>query len=198
VGVDDDSLNTRWAGLSDGQPDAAANDQETPAFVRAAERRERWQRPGVRLALRSVSLLLVSLLAGQAGFHWRDRLAASQPALKPLLAFACGLAGCELKPPRVLDALVVDNTTVTRPPGAEAYRLAVQLRNRADYAVAAPHLELNLTDGQGQVIVRRVLTPSDFRVRETAIGAQSETLWSLDFSSGQRRISSYTVAAFYP
>jgi predicted Zn finger-like uncharacterized protein len=195
---EDDSQNSRWAGLGDESLPAPSADSVTPAFVRDAERRERWQRPGVRLALSTSCGLLAIALSAQIGFHWRDRLAASKPALRPLLAATCGLVGCELQAPRVLDALVVDGTTVSRQGAQDAFRLSVQLRNRADHPVAVPHLELNLTDAQGRLILRRVLKPADFRIAEPSIAAQTESTWSLDFTSGQRRITGYTVAAFYP
>jgi hypothetical protein len=171
-----------------------------PGFVRLAERRARWERPGVRALLSTVMAALLVGIVAQVAWHWRDRLAYAWPALRPMLTLACSELGCRLQAPRVIDALVVDNASMTRPPGADNYQLAVTLHNRADHPVAAPHLELTLSDGQGGVVIKRVLSPSDFRgADEEAISPQADATWTLEFAARDPgRISGYTVAAFYP
>jgi len=169
-----------------------------PDFVLVANRRARWQRPGARLALAVVGLLLACGLAGQAAWHWRDLLAVTwTPAQAPLQAL-CAAVGCELEAPRRLEAWVVDNTAVTRPPGVSGYRLSVHLRNRANHPVAVPSFDLVLTDAQGSTISRKVIQPEDFDFHDTAFAAQAEAQWTLEFTLNEGSLVGYTLAAFYP
>ncbi|MEX8518719.1 MAG: zinc-ribbon and DUF3426 domain-containing protein [Leptothrix sp. (in: b-proteobacteria)] len=169
-----------------------------PRFVRDADRRARWQRPWVRIVLSLLALLLLSGLAAQSVYQMRDRVAARWPQSKPLLQSACVYLACQIKPPRLIDAIVVDNTALTRPPGVDGYRLSVVLRNRAEHIVAAPHLELNLTDTTGAVVVKRVFSPADFRISQAELAAQSEITWTLAFQVTGQNIAGYTLSAFYP
>jgi predicted Zn finger-like uncharacterized protein len=172
-------------------------EEELPEFVRRADSQARWHRPAVRVALGGLALVLGGALLGQVAHHWHDLIAARWPATRPLLTQACVQWQCTLTSPRGLDALVVDSTTLSRPPTGEGYVLGVTLHNRAQHAIAAPHVELSLTDLAGAVVVRRVLTPADFRQTDTLAG-QSDASWSLEFTSTNPRIAGYTLAAFYP
>lgn len=171
---------------------------ELPGFVLAADRRARWQRPGARWALALSGLALAATLVAQVAWHWRELLAVTWPAARPPLTAACQALNCELGAPRRLEALVVDNTALSRPPGVSGYRLSVHLRNRADHAVAVPSFDLALTDAQGNTISRRVIRPEDFDYHEDALAAQAEAQWTLEFSLGEGSLVGYTLAAFYP
>jgi predicted Zn finger-like uncharacterized protein len=168
-----------------------------PDFVRRADKQARWHRPIVRAALSMAALLLGGVLVAQIGEHWHDLIAARWPATQPLLARACVQWDCALQPPQQLDALVVDSTTLSRPPNGDSYLLGVTLHNRAAHAIAAPHIELSLTDMSGAVVLRRVLTPAEFR-QSSLLEASSDASWNLEFTSTNQRIAGYTLAAFYP
>jgi predicted Zn finger-like uncharacterized protein len=168
-----------------------------PAFVRQADRAAWWRKPAVRILLTLGSVCAALALLLQLALHQRDSLAARWPTLHAPLGALCEQLGCTLKAPQQLDALVVENTALTRPAGVDGYRLQVSLRNRVDYTIRAPHLELSLTDSSGAVIVRRVLSPADFMQAET-LSASAEGNWQLELSSSDKRIAGYTVAAFYP
>ena len=166
--------------------------------MREADRRARWQRPWVRAGLIALSLLLLSGLGAQVGYQMRDRLAARWPQTLPVLQTVCAHLACQIQAPRLIEAIMVDNTALTRPPGVDGYRLSVVLRNRASHVVAAPHLELNLTDTTGAVVVRKVFGPADFQIRQAELVAQSDTTWSLAFQAPGQTIAGYTLSAFYP
>jgi predicted Zn finger-like uncharacterized protein len=168
-----------------------------PEFVRRADKQARWHRPIVRATLGLTALLLGSVLLTQASNHWHDLIAARWPATRPLLEQACAQWQCQLQPPRQLDALVVESTALSRPPGSDSYLLGVTLHNRASYTVAAPHIELSLTDLSGAVVVRRVLAPAEFR-QPAMLVASGDASWTLEFTSTNPRIAGYTLAAFYP
>jgi predicted Zn finger-like uncharacterized protein len=168
-----------------------------PGFVQRADRAARWQRPGVRVLLSLLVLVLTVGLAGQIAWHWRDRFAAQQPELRPWLAQACEALGCTLQPPRRPEALRVESSTLNKA-GADVYRLTVVLRNTADHVVRSPHLDLTLTDNDGAVVARRAIGPELVSGAAAALESQAEATWQLTLSSGGRRVSGYTVAAFYP
>ncbi|MFM2342746.1 MAG: hypothetical protein RLZZ592_2399 [Pseudomonadota bacterium] len=180
--------------LTDDLAPLPASPVATPGFIRQADSHARWQRPWVRSALKVSAVLLGTSLGMQMMLHGRDAAGARWPVLAPVLETLCR---CQLQPPRQLDALVVDSTTLTRPPGAASFVLGVMLHNRADHIVAAPHMELSLTDTRGQVVLRRVLSPEDFR-QPDRLQAQADATWTLEFRSSDSRISGYTLAAFYP
>lgn len=175
-----------------------SNLSDLPGFMREADRRARWQRPWVRAGLGLIGVLLLGALAAQASYQMRDRIAARWPQTLPLLRDACRQLGCEIQAPRQIDAIVVDNTALTRPPGVDGYRLSVMLRNRADHIVAAPHLELNLTDTTGAIVVRKVFSPADFQLSQTELAALSDVTWTLAFQVTGQQIAGYTLSAFYP
>lgn len=175
-------------------PAVQVDPEPTLDFIRQANSQARWQRPWVRGALSASALLLGIGLLAQIGTHWRDLAGARWPVLSPVLEALCQ---CRLQAPRQLDALVVDNTTLKRPQESAGFQLGVTLRNKATHPIAAPHIELSLTDTRGQVVLRRVLSPQDFRQPER-LQAQADATWLLDFSSTDSRITGYTLAAFYP
>jgi predicted Zn finger-like uncharacterized protein len=188
----------------DGRTGSAPRDDdafvgEAPAFVRVADRKARWSSPRVRLALSLVALLLAGLLALQAAHHFRDDLAAEVPALRPLLARWCGVAGCRVQPPRRIGDISVEHTALTRAAtGEAAYQLSVTLRNRADVPVRMPAVDLTLTDTAGQLVARRVLMPADFRVADPVLDAGGEAALQALLAPGDPRVAGYTVEVFYP
>jgi hypothetical protein len=84
----------------------------------------------------------------------------------------------------------------------DSYRLNVTLKNQAATEVAMPALELTLTDGQDQPLVRRVVMPDELGPNAAVIPAASE--WSgslaLAVAGGEAggRIAGYRLLAFYP
>lgn len=178
--------------------DRPATSVAAPEFVRRADRAARWRRPGVRLALSLTAAVAGLALALQVLMVYRDLAAARWPALQPLLANLCAGMGCTLEPPRLIDALVVESSGLVRTEGGSAYRLQVVLRNRADIALALPALDLTLTDAQGNVIARRVVTLAELGSHLARIGPGAELTLQGLLTAGERLISGYTIEIFYP
>lgn len=170
---------------------------QAPDFMRHAERKARWRSRPVRGALGVLLGLGILALALQAAHHWRDDLAAGQPALRPLLAAWCGVAGCTLQAPRQVDAITVESTTLTRAIGRDGYVLVVTLQSRARHAVAMPWLDLALTDGNGRLLVRKALAPRDFGAPGVLEPGRDTTL-QLALDAGAARVAGYTVEIFHP
>lgn len=176
---------------------AAAMAEPAPSFVLQADRAARWRRPGVRIALGLASLLATLGLAAQVTHAYRDRIAAASPALRPWLQQACATLGCRVGEYRQIDALSVESSGLVRVEGAPVYRLAVTLRNRAPLEVAAPAVDLALTDAQGQQLARRILTMADLNLPLRSLKPGSE----LPIQAPLRidgEVSGYTVEIFYP
>lgn len=171
---------------------------QRPDFVRQAEKAERWRRPGVRAALAALAVGLAALLGAQAAIEYRDTVAARWPALQPALAQACGALGCRVSAPRGIEALAVESSGLLRIEGTSLYRLTVVLRNRAAFALAAPAIDLTLTDNQGAVIARRVLRWQEFGVAREEVPAGPPTTLQAALGGPDRPVSGYTIEIFYP
>jgi predicted Zn finger-like uncharacterized protein len=175
-------------------------DLDRVSFVRSARRKATWRRPLVRVLLVLVMLLLAGVLALQYAVQERDKLAATQPQLRPWLQLLCGQLRCDIRPPRQIDAIVIDSSSFNRL-RSDAYRLSVSLRNVAPMPVAMPSLELTLTDSQDQPVIRSVLAPRDIgaaAVLPAAGDSTSTVAVSVAADGSGNRIAGYRLLAFYP
>jgi predicted Zn finger-like uncharacterized protein len=200
---DADLLTEEEAGLPPATDPAVAlsrgRNPGAPAFVRAAERAARWRTPRARAWLASTGLLLLVLLLLQMGHHFRDLAAARWPAWRPVLGAWCSVAGCRLEPPRRIEDVTVESSSLTRAAGgSDTFKLAVTLRNRGTLAVGMPSIDLTLTDTAGQLVARRALGPADFGAPGPTLAAGAEVPLQLLLSAGSPRVSGYTVEIFYP
>jgi predicted Zn finger-like uncharacterized protein len=158
--------------LRKGRPGTRGRDpaQQTPEFVKRAQRKAFWRHPATRTFLSVILAGLVLTLGMQLMHQFRDLLAAHNPESRPLLAQWCELVGCKLAPPLRLEDLQVESATLVRATseGPDSYRLAVVVHNRGSIDLAWPHIDLTLTDENGAVIARRVFSPTDAQWLDTA------------------------------
>jgi predicted Zn finger-like uncharacterized protein len=175
-------------------------------FVRQARRAAFWKKPWIRAVLALLLVLLSVVLVMQYVLHERDRLAARNPQARELLTGLCLQLGCEVKPLRDPEAIVIESSRFQKQlgadSGAEVYQLTFQLRNKADYAVAWPDLELSLTGSGDQPVVRVVLESDRYAsrdLRDLASGREhnASVLIKLDPAAAGGRISGYRLLAFY-
>ena len=171
--------------------------QQPPAFLREAKRKARWRSPRMRISLSFLSLLLAAVLVGQLALHFRDLTATRWPSTRPWLVAACQSLGCKVGLPRRIDDVAVESSSLSPANGGAAYRLTVVLRNRGSLPLALPSVELSLTDSDGQLVSRRVLSPLDFRA-DPRIAAGTESTLQLVFTADGPRVTGYTVEIFYP
>lgn len=165
-------------------------------------RRGRWSRVADKLTVLGLPVLLLALL-GQAVFHFRDALAAHVPALKPVLVRTCALIGCTIGPLHESSGLSIDASDLQADPAHRGLlMLTATLRNRAGLPLAYPHLELTLTDAQDQVVVRRVLLPSEYvgtgADLAAGIPANVEVPVKLFIDASATSQAGYRIYAFYP
>jgi predicted Zn finger-like uncharacterized protein len=177
---------------------AATSPAATPEFVRRADRAARWRHPSRRGPLAALALLLLALLAGQIGVHYRDTLAAGWPATKPWLQAACRLLGCRVEAPRRIESLNVDSSGLVRLQDSPLYRLSLVVQNKASTPVRMPAVDLVLTDGQGQTTARRVLRAAELGHVSDSLPAGGEVSLQATLDLGERGVAGYTVELFYP
>ena len=171
-----------------------------PGFVRQAQRQAFWASRGMRAALSLLTLLLAALLLGQWALRERDRLAAWQPDLQPLLQRVCEPLGCSVAPVRRIDAIVIDSTSLVRRIG-NFYSFDLVLKNTASMALAVPALELSLTDISDEVIARRVFLPEEWPDAPALLPAQGSVNVSFRLSlvlGDATPMAGYRALVFYP
>lgn len=187
------------------------------SFVREARRKAFWSRRRVRAGLVALSAVMVVMLVFQWALQRRDDLAAVNPALASLLQGACSLTGCEIRPPRHIDSLVIDSSTFNRI-ATDAYRLTFVIKNTGSIPVEVPSLEVTLTDPQDQALIRRVVIPAQFGVSTATLAARSDVSGSLSIkvttetgppnggasaaagmpAASPLPVAGYRLVAFYP
>lgn len=185
----------------------------TPAFLRQAARNERWEQPPVRRMLWALVAVSVLLLATQVTHHFRQVIAAQHPGTLPWLQDFCGVTGCRLDTSQRIADVSIENTALTQGQGpaqsvddaasapdsdAHILRLAITLRNRGQWTIAMPSVDLSLTGSDGELVARRSLSPRDFGVIDPQLPPGLDMPLSLRFRVAGGRVSGYTVEVFYP
>jgi predicted Zn finger-like uncharacterized protein len=172
--------------------------EPAPEFVRRAEAKERRQSRGARIAWTLVALLLMFGFAAQTTYHFRDWIVALWPQTQPTLEAMCLQLRCRVEPLRRIDSVAVESSGLTRVSGIDAYKLSVVLRNRSGIPVALPSVELSLTDPQGQLVARRVLSPAELGAAQQVLQPGAEMPLQTALVAADKRVLGYTVEIFYP
>ena len=179
----------------------AAAPESTPSFLTqkpsTSPRANRLWRGVILMAC-----LLLSLALGvQVLMQERDRIAATLPALKPLVEAVCAASGCQIAAFRHIDAVVIDSSSFAKA-GALSYKLQFTVKNVGTVAVATPALELSLTDTQDRTLVRRVVRAQEFDSRQGTLRPGTELTATLPIQvrlgAGSEKIAGYRLLAFYP
>jgi len=199
----------------------AHEESDDVSFVRQARRRNFWRKPFVRVALSALCVALIVLMLIQVVVQQKDRLAAQEPRLRPLLQTLCKLMQCEIRPLQHIEAVVVDSSSF-RKINADTYALSFSFKNTKEFYVAMPSLEVTLTDAQELPVVRRVFEPHQFGasnlflnsgsifsslitlqiLNTDGVGLDSATIAipvpAVSSVPGPIRVAGYRVLAFYP
>lgn len=214
----------------DGTPDAVARETTTrhwlrqddaaapsgpvfaPDFLRHTREREQARTPRAQVSvpgskrtwMRAVAVVLGLGILIQGVYLARSQIAGSLPVLRPVLEAACAPFGCDVPPWRDLDALRIDSSQLQKQDeGTDVYQLAVTLRNQGRATTALPAIELVMTDLQDQLLLRRVLQPTEYLEPAqrgfvaTGLRAGSELPVRVRFRT-QQSAANYRVLIFYP
>ncbi|CAG9176442.1 hypothetical protein LMG23992_03279 [Cupriavidus laharis] len=184
-----------------------------PDFLRQARERERERAreaaampapPRFRYGWHIAAGVLALGVVTQGLYLMRGQLAGHFPALRPVLEAACAPLGCEVPPWRDIDALRIDTSQLQKQEeGSDAYLLAVTLRNQGRATTALPAIELVMTDLQDQLLLRRVLEPSEYlepaqkAFATHGLRAGMELPVRVRFRT-QHAAANYRVLIFYP
>lgn len=179
--------------------EAVAIAGDEPGFVRQARRQAFWHSAGMRVALVLGSLVAVAGVVGQYAWLQRDVLAAQYPALAPVLAKACSLAGCELQARRAIADVVISGSGFKQLADDRRYQWSLTLENRSDAPVAMPMAELTLTDAQDRPLLRRVI---DLRLLGGPEQLHARQEWSVNVPVQVQdlgaAVAGYRALVFYP
>ena len=140
--------------------------------------------------------MLVLLLLWQMLLVQRNWLGSEEPALRPVLSVMCG---CQITWPLEPDAVLIESSSFTESPEG-GYAVQLRLKNTLHHAVAMPALELNLTDAQDQVLVRRVFRAQELSAKDH-LQALRDVRTTLHFDLDEKvskRISGFRAIVFYP
>ncbi len=141
--------------------------------------------------------VLALSLVWQVLLNARHVLTAEEPSLRPALSFLCG--GCEITWPREPDAVLIESSSFTENPEG-GYTVQLRLKNTQHHPVAVPALELNLTDLQDQVLVRRVFLANELTQKDH-MQALRDVRVTLNFDLDEKvsqRITGFRALVFYP
>lgn len=119
---------------------------------------------------------MVIMLAAQFVFYFRNSLAETYPQFRPTLASACASLGCRLSWARESAAIEVKGSELVELPSKPGRMLAnATLINRGKVTQEYPAIELRLTNNTNQIVMSRILQPSDYVARPVAFaGAQEQ------------------------
>lgn len=152
-----------------------------------------------------IALVGAMLLALLLGLQWalaqRSMIAARLPALAPMMSAALAPFGLRVGLPRDLESLTIESFELQASASPGVLAMSALLRNRADYGVQWPSMQLTLTDSANRVLVRKVLGPDDY-LRESRGGEglppRAEWPVRLALEANDLQPAGYSVILFYP
>ena len=155
----------------------------------------RWRAParaesrGARWIYALASLVAALLLIAQGAYFFRDELVSRVPQAAPFVAMACEQIGCRVEPPKRAESLGFVGADLAADPAHKGLLIfTTTLRNTGARTVAFPHLVLSLDGLGGELVVRRIFSPTEFApatanlVRGLDAGAEVEIKLYLDAS----------------
>lgn len=188
----------REAGASSAHPEPAPSQWsslEAPVRRRSTTRKSRF----ASSLLITAAALLALALPMQWAWIEQAPLRARYPALDAWLSqhfSSLSNAGW-----RHLEGLTVASSALQATPQGAAYALELVVSNRAPHRLAMPSLDLSLTDTQGQLLLRRTLSPEELDVKAQlplAAGEQRKLQAVFLVQGASARVSGYELGLFHP
>lgn len=170
------------------------------SFVRPVRTEAAEEQPVLLAALASLAFTLLLVLLLQMVVYERNTLAASQPRLATLLSRLCQPLNCDVSPVQKIEAVVIESSSFLRVQDVN-FRLTVVLKNTAPVTVAAPAIELTLTDTQDQALLRRIILPDELQGTSDALAPGLEWTAAVNAVLAPEiaaAVAGYRMVAFYP
>lgn len=139
---------------------------------------------------------LVMILIMQGIWSQRHAMATFLPSTAPGLQKICHLLGCEIRPWRQPDGIVIDSSNFAPRPGG--FDLQWTVHNATALTLGAAALELKLQDAQDKVLVRRVFSASELGAPATFSPGQSWSGQLLIDVDADLPVTGYRLRSFYP
>jgi predicted Zn finger-like uncharacterized protein len=189
----------------DAHDDSSSEDPSgEPSFLRAGA-----DTPGrpARVAMAVAIVILAAALVTQLALILRSPLILALPALRPALQTLCAPLGCTASWPMRPDLLAVVSSALESVPGTDALEFDAVLRNRADFALALPAIELTISDDIGHAVARKVFLPADYlaaapdghgEARAVNIGAGADLALRIRFEFAGGAAAGFEAYPFYP
>ncbi|PWB48019.1 MAG: hypothetical protein C3F18_11695 [Nitrosomonadales bacterium] len=149
------------------------------------------------------NMLLLTGLAIQGIYSFRDAIAAHYPPTRSLLEQACIPLQCRVSLPRNPDLISIESSELHADPARpNIVVLTSVLRNRAAHVQAYPTLELTLTSARDEMVARKLFTPKEY-LRNAAslslgIAPSGEVAVKLLLDLGDLKAEGYRLYLFYP
>ncbi len=152
-------------------------------------------------------LFAALVLSTQGVIGARNSLSSNFPALRAPLQMLSSPLGLTVEAPLDLQALTIESFELQAADTPGMLTLSALLRNRANRGIQWPALEIILTDGQGTLLVRKVLLPKDYfaglpaaatRQVELGMSPRAELPLKLALEARDLAASGYSVTLFYP
>lgn len=197
AGSDEPSLSE--AEVDESEP---AGDDSPPDFVIQAEQKQKRGRIR-RLAMLTLSAVLLPALLAQTVFSLRSQIAAGFPQTRPALAQVCQALHCQLPLPAQIDQISIEASELQAlAPDRNVFLLMLQLQNHSATLQAWPMVELVLNDTRDKAVLQRSFTPVEYlpNKSEAAKGfaSGSEQNIKLYFELPKLKAAGYHVNVFYP
>jgi len=135
---------------------------EEPEFLRTA--RIEQEKRSFSVVYGGGSLLLAALLLVQLAVVFRTEITTRWPQSRPTVVEACKMFNCNVGWPARAELLAVVGTELQAIPGTDVLELTAIIRNRANFRVALPAIEVTLTDTASRTLARKVFAPVDYLV----------------------------------
>lgn len=183
----------------------AAHAAAAPADDEIGFLRPRPSRRGFSIVFGGGSLLLACAFIVQLAVAFRSELLMRWPELRPQLVAVCAVYGCTVGWPTRAEALAVVGTELQAMPGTEILELTAVIRNRANFRVALPAVEVTLTDTANRMLARKVFAPVDIlassgepsRRIDDGIGPGSDHVVRVTFEARGLSVAGFVVYPFY-
>jgi predicted Zn finger-like uncharacterized protein len=174
---------------------------EQPAFLRP----EPPPRRGFSIVFGGGSAVLALLLLAQLAVVFRTELTTRWPQWRPALVQLCGVFRCQVGWPTRADLLAVVGSELQAIPGTDVLELTATIRNRANFRVALPAIEVTLTDTTNRTLARKVFAPVDYLASagepgsriDDGLGAGSDYTIRVAFEARGIAAAGFIVYPFY-
>ena len=149
--------------------------------------------------------MLALLFIAQLAVVFRTDLVTRWPAARPVLVRLCGVFDCFVGWPTRAELLAIVGTELQAIPGTDVLELTAVVRNRANFKLALPAVEVTLTDTQNRTVARKVFAPVDYLASagdasariDDGLGAGSDYTIRIAFEARGISAVGFVVYPFY-